>query len=170
MKNIFLLAILISMFFSGISKIIFFPYTKRTIQKITFIKNPINKWMPYLMPTIEIVVPLLIFIIGENLLLYSLIMLYYFVFIALNLTSMYDDIDCCCYGKFIKSKLGVGGVIHYVYFLFVEFLSIYCYLFNGTLITIYMEKNLYIRFFVAVLLCVNGLIYRKILEITLEKY
>ena len=110
MKSIFLTSILISMCFGGISKMVFFPFTKRTISKIKFIKQPINKIMPFIMPIFELAVPLIFIFMGECILLYCLTTIYYFVFIAMNLTSMYDNVDCCCYGKFLKSKLGMGGL------------------------------------------------------------
>lgn len=170
MKSIFLTAILISMCFGGISKLIFFSYTKRTIKKIKFIKDPINKVMPFAMPVFELGVPLLFVIMGENLWLYCLTTLYYLAFIAMNLTSMYDNVECCCYGKFMKSKLGIGGGVHYIYFLIINFLAIYCYLFNGRLCTIYLKDNLWIHLFFGIVVCICGIIYRRTLEVVFRTF
>lgn len=168
MKNIFLMAIMIAMYFGGFSKLIFFPYTKKTIQKITFIKEPIDKIMSFGMPVFELGVPTLFLILGENIYLYGLTIIYYFVFIAMNLTSMYDDVDCCCYGKFMKSKLGLGGVIHYLYFLCMDVLAIYCCFFNGKLVYIEMHENRWIQYGIALLVCVCGLMYRRVLELVVK--
>lgn len=143
----------------------FFPYTKKTIQKISFIKEPLDKIMSYGMPVFELGVPTLFLVLGENIYLYSLTVIYYFVFIAMNLTSMYDNVDCCCYGKFMKSKLGLGGVIHYLYFLCIDVLAVYCCFFNDKLISIELQENIWIRCGMALLLCVCGLIYRRTLEL-----
>lgn len=168
MKNIFLTSIIIAMYFGGIAKLLFFPYTKRTIKKISFIKEPMDKIMPFAMTIFELSVPTLFIVLGENVWLYSLTTFYYFLFIAMNLTSMYDDVDCCCYGKFMKSKLGLGGVVHYLYFLCVNFLAIYCHFFNGKLVTIYTEENIWIRGSMAFLVCICGLMYRRSLELVVK--
>ena len=168
MKSIFLVSIIIAMYFGGFSKIIFFPYTKKTIQKISFIKKPFDKIMSFGMPVFELCVPTLFLVFGENIFLYGLTIMYYFVFIAMNLTSMYDDVDCCCYGKFMKSKLGLGGVIHYLYFLSIDIVAVYCRLFNGQLISIEIQENIWIRYGMALLLCVCGLIYRRTLELVIK--
>lgn len=170
MNNIFLTAILISMCFGGISKIIFFPYTRNTIRKIKFIKEPLNSIMPFAMPLIEIGIPMLFTFVGENLCLYCLTTMYYLVFIAMNLTSIYDNIDCCCYGRFMKSKLGIGGVVYYIYFLIINFFAIYCMLFNDRVLFINLENNLYIHMLYAVVLCICGIIYRRTLELTIKTF
>lgn len=156
------------MYFGGFLKLLYFPFTKKTIQKISFIKEPLDKIMSYGMPVFELGVPTLFLVLGENIFLYSLTTIYYFVFIAMNLTSMYDDVDCCCYGKLMKSKLGLGGVIHYLYFLCMDVLAIYCCFFNGKLINIQILENIWIRCGVSLLVCVCGLIYRRALELVVK--
>lgn len=42
----------------------------------------------------------------------------------LCMLSMYDDVECCCYGKLMKSKLGLGGAVHYLYFLCMNIFAI----------------------------------------------
>jgi hypothetical protein len=168
MKSIFLVSVIIAMYFGGILKLIFFNYTKRTIHKITFIKEPLDKIMSFGMPIFELTVPTLFLVFGENIYLYSLTTMYYFVFIAMNLTSMYDDVDCCCYGKLLKSKLGLGGVVHYLYFLCINVLAIYCYNFNGRIIYIKIQENICVRCGMALLVCICGLMYRRVLELVVN--
>lgn len=168
MNNIFLVSILIAMYFGGFSKILFFSYTKKTIKKIAFIKEPFDTIMSFGMPVFELGVPTLFLVLGENIFLYCLITMYYFAFIAMNLSFIYDEVDCCCYGKFIKSKLGLGGGIHYLYYLCIDFLAMYCCFFNGKIVNIEIQDNIMVRYGMALLLCVFGLMYRRILELVVK--
>lgn len=168
MKSIFLVSVIIAMYFGGILKLIFFNYTKRTIHKITFIKEPLDKIMSFGMPIFELTVPTLFLVFGENIYLYSLTTMYYFVFIAMNLTSMYDDVECCCYGKLMKSKLGLGGAVHYLYSLCMNIFAIYCCYFNGRIVNIKIQENIWVRCGMALLVCVCALMYRRTLELVVE--
>lgn len=165
-----MIATIIAMCFGGISKVIYFPYTKNTISKIEFINKPLSSILPYGMPAFEIAVPILCILFGENILIYFLLFVYYLAFIVMNLASMNDEVECCCYGKFMKSKLGLGGVVHYTYFLIVNFMAIYCHLFNGKIIEIHMENTFVFKIVGAIIICTAGLIYRRTIEVTSQIY
>ncbi len=165
MNNSFIMAICITMLFGGVLKVISFNDTKTKIQNIKLFASPFNIIFPYAMPVFEILIPLFVYCMGESVAVFILITAYYFFFVAINLTSIYDEIDCCCYGKFMKSKLGLGGVVYYSFYLCLDIVAVYCYKWNIHTRWIQFEKNELLKILLAVVLVVSGLLVRRAIEL-----
>ena len=111
--NILKDSVCIILLLSGILKLIYIKYTVSTITLIDVFPSKISKYIGYLLPLLEISMAVLLYEINEKLV-YVFIIGYLMFFIIINLKFIYQDKKCCCYGRLIKSKLGLGGVIHFL--------------------------------------------------------
>lgn len=152
----FRISLIIMLLFGGILKLFNFKYTRKTILELKFFPKIIEKYIGVVLPCFEIIMSFTIGYLKNNLV-YAPVLAYLLFFIGMNLTFMYEDKKCCCYGKILPSKLGKGGVIHYLYWVIIVALAI---IYRGDEMTI---PNL----MVAVLLFVNSLLVRRVLEVTL---
>ncbi|BCJ98348.1 MauE/DoxX family redox-associated membrane protein [Anaerocolumna chitinilytica] len=162
MNNIFDLSLAISLFLSGGLKIAYFKYTKNTIFKLNVFPEKIAPAISILMPLFEISQSIIL-ILYNNMISYCFILGYLLFFIALNLKTYKggESKECCCYGKLIKSKLGLGGLIHYSYWLIILFGSIAALKYN---IFIFNNLNFMYILFISLSMVINGLMIRSTIE------
>ncbi|MDU1117059.1 MAG: MauE/DoxX family redox-associated membrane protein [Clostridium butyricum] len=166
---IFFSTITITLIFAGISKMISYKNTIDTIKKIDIFPKRISNVVGIFMPLFEVIMALLLIIKSNKLIIVILILGYLLFFIGLNLkyTMEKKEIKCCCYGKIIQSKLGKGGLIHYLYLLVLLVIGYKCV--NKSIINII---NLYkidsyrilVIIVVSFLLMINGFLIRSMIE------
>ena len=155
--NILKDSVCIILLLSGILKLIYIKYTVSTITLIDLFPSKISKYIGYLLPLLEISMAVLLYEINEKLV-YVFIIGYLMFFIIINLKFIYQDKKCCCYGRLIKSKLGLGGVIHYTYWLMVIIIDILVQ-------KDYVNINFY-SIILTLFLVSNSLIIRRLVEVT----
>ncbi|NMF07936.1 MauE/DoxX family redox-associated membrane protein [Clostridium beijerinckii] len=166
--SIFFIAITITLIFAGAAKMISYSNTIYTIKKVGIFPEKISKAIGIFMPIFEIIIAVFLMVNPNKLTIVSTLG-YLLFFIALNLKYAIEDkeIRCCCYGKFIESKLGIGGFIHYLYLLVLLIGGYACI--NNSIIDILNQNGIYdymIFIIVTVSICimVNGFLIRSIVE------
>lgn len=156
------MSLVIMLIFSGGLKLIYLPYTKSTIVRINIFPVKVARVMGIALPIFEICVALFL-IIESNIYIYLLLLGYLMFFILLNLKTLLGNErkECCCYGKLLKSKLGLGGMLHYFYWLIVLVLATF-----GKEIGWKVSGGLYNAFYliVSLLIAINGLLIRMLIE------
>ncbi|MBY6932192.1 MauE/DoxX family redox-associated membrane protein [Clostridium botulinum] len=163
---IFFISIALTLIFAGVAKMLSYTNTIYTIKKIDIFPKKIVNVIGISMPIFEIVAAVFL-IIKLNKLIIILLIGYLLFFIGLNLKYIIEkkDVKCCCYGKFIESKLGKGGFIHYLYLLFLLIIGYTCV--SNSIINILnlheIEKILVIVF-ISFLLMINGFLIRSVIE------
>lgn len=154
--NILKDSICIILLLSGTLKLVYIKYTVSTITLIEVFPAKIAKHIGYVLPLFEISMAVLLCGINKKLV-YIFIIGYLMFFISINLKFMYQDKKCCCYGRLIKSKLGLGGVIHYTYWLMVVIIDI---LVQKDYVNISFYNIILTLFLVS-----NSLIIRRLVEV-----
>jgi hypothetical protein len=159
---IFNIALALLLIISGLLKIIYFNYTYNTIKKIDIFPSNSIYIVAISLPFFEIVQGLLL-IFYVNIITYFMLIAYLLFFMIINIKSYIgkEIKECCCYGKFIKSKLGLGGFIHYTYWLIILFFTIFCYKYNIFVIQNILDFKVWI---ILIILILNGLLIRILLE------
>lgn len=125
MNRILFTAIGLMLLFSSILKLIYNNYTRESIKKMDIFPANLTEIIAFLMPIFELFLSVF-FISNPNLIINALYIGYLLFFIILNLKMYKGNVskECCCYGKLLKSKLGLGGMIHYLYWLVILIISI----------------------------------------------
>ena len=156
--NVYYFAITLMLVFSGTLKLIYFKYTKSTIMRLEIFPPKMAKMVPYGMPVAELAMAIGFAagykIVGVVYLAYLL----FFVLLNFKTFTSNEKKECCCYGKLIRSKLGLGGMLHYLYWIAVLIVAIFC---RPVLPT---EETMLIHYAVGVLVVVTGLFIRMIVE------
>lgn len=165
---VFLNSITLTLIFAGVAKMLSFTNTIDTIIKIGIFPKKISKAVGVFMPLFEITTAGFL-IIKLNKLIVILILGYLLFFIGLNFkyTMEKKEIKCCCYGKFIESRLGKSGLIHYVYLLILFGIGYMCI--NKSIInTLYLyeihEFQILVIIVISFILMINGFIIRSMFE------
>lgn len=160
--EVFRLAIMFSFIIAGFSKLFSLNEAKKFPEKIGFLSGKYGEIMGGGMPFIELIIGLF-GIIYNNYIINIMVMAILLFFILLNLkyTLERKDSKCFCYGKLINTKIGKGGLIHYLYQLMIFVLSIIGL--NGKINVINLAELLNLVI-LAFLMFVNGIIIRRFIE------
>lgn len=160
--ELFSLSMIFMFLFSGGLKLIYYKHTRTTIIRIDIFPEKIAKAMSIILPVFEVAAAIIL-LLKENILIYLLILGYLLFFVLLNLKTFLSNEtkDCCCYGKLFKSKLGLGGLIHYTYWIVVWLGAMF-----GKKILLQEEFGLYNAFYIIIslIIVINGLMLRMLIE------
>ena len=165
---IFCGAVSLTLVFAGISKILSYSNTINTITKIGIFPKQITRIIGIFLPLFELISALFLILIKSKII-FLLLIGYLLFFIGLNLkyTIEKKEVKCCCYGKFIESKLGKAGLIHYLYLLLVLIISYSCkYVPITIMLKLYQVDITKILLIIlnSILLMINGFIIRTMIE------
>lgn len=152
--------------FAGFSKMLWIKDSSRFARNLGLFPPKVGAILGLCMPLMELAIG--IGMIMSNSPLVSIFALGIIMFfIILNLKAIIDKkgLSCFCYGNIIKTKLGQGGFIHYIYLLFTAlsgFVTIESTLIKG--IHTYTVFNLILICSISFLLFINGIIIRLVLD------
>lgn len=155
---IFRVSMIVSLLFAGIAKLVWIKNTISSIKKMQFFPKVIEKYIGILMPLLEIFLGMA-FLFSNSIWIFGIYVGYLLFFIFMNLRFYADniEIDCCCYGKLLPSKLGLGGLLYYVYELITGVMSFV--MLKETVISNINNWNYIISF--AFIVVIGGLIMRR---------
>lgn len=160
--NIFDFSLSLILFFSGITKLVYFRNTMDTMKRIEVFPDKYVNYIAIILPIFELTQAILL-IIKSNIVTQVLIIGYLLFFILLNLKTYLggEKKECCCYGKFLKSKLGLGGLFHYLYWLIIIVCSI---IINSIQIFQYQVEKNFCFYIIGICIVINGLVIRMLIE------
>lgn len=161
--NIFDFSLCLLLSFSGISKLIYYKNTIATMKRIEVFPDKYVNYIAIILPIFELT-QAIILIIKNNIVTQVLIIGYLLFFILLNLKTYIggEKKECCCYGKFLKSKLGLGGLFHYLYWLIIIICSIIVE--SSQIFQYQFEKNTCCFYLIGICIVINGLVIRLLIE------
>ncbi|PFN00483.1 MauE/DoxX family redox-associated membrane protein [Bacillus cereus] len=101
------------LFISGLFKIISIRESSNVMYKITFLPKKIAKIIGYLFPIIELLIATLLILRINNLLIntIAILMLSTFVIFNANAVLKHNHEECFCFGKILKTRMGIGGLV-----------------------------------------------------------
>jgi len=152
--------------FAGFTKLISIKDSSRFARKLGLFPPRVGAILGFCMPLMELTVGIGI-IISNNSLIYVGALAVIMFFIIINFKSILDKkgLSCFCYGNLIKTKLGPGGFIHYIYLLFAVLLGFFISESNlSNVLNGYAAVNLILICGISFLIFINGLIIRMVLD------
>ena len=142
--NIFDFSLFLILFFSGISKLVYFRNTMATMKRIEVFPDKYVNYIAIILPIFELTQGIIL-LIESNIVTQVLIIGYLLFFILLNL----------------KTYLGLGGLFHYLYWLIIIVCSI---IIDSIQIFQYqVEKNICF-YIIGICIVINGLVIRMLIE------
>ena len=156
------LAISSSFILAGISKLFSFNEAKKFPEKIGLFQGKLGRAMGGCMPFLELFLGILSILYNNYLLnIFIFGVLLFFIVLNLKFTLEKKESKCFCYGKLIDTKIGKGGLVHYLY-QFIIFLISVIILKKESNINIISE--FFIIFILSFLIFINGMIIRRVIE------
>lgn len=112
------LSVSLTFIFAGFAKLIQIRNSSRFVKKLGIFPEKVGAMLGFFMPIIELVVGFTM-IFNNNIYIEIIALAIIMFFIGLNLKAVLDkkELECFCYGKLIKTKIGASGLIHYLYLL-----------------------------------------------------
>ncbi|MFP7416616.1 MauE/DoxX family redox-associated membrane protein [Priestia filamentosa] len=98
---------------SSCFKILSLQESAKSVYKIAFIHKKIATIIGYLFPFIELLVAILLIIQVSNIWVNTIAIIIISAFIIINSNAIFkhSNIECFCFGKLLKTKMGIGGLI-----------------------------------------------------------
>lgn len=108
---------------SSLLKIISLHESAKSVHKITFIPEKPAILLGYLFPFFELVLSVLLILRVSDFLVNIAALIIIGIFIIINSNAMlkHSYAECFCFGKLLKSRMGIGGLIQSI-FLFLSIL------------------------------------------------
>lgn len=152
--------------FAGFSKALWIKDSSRFASNLGVFPPKLGAILGLFMPLMELVAGVGMLINNSPLIMILGVAIIMF-FVILNLKAIMDkkSLSCFCYGNIIKTKLGQGGFIHYIYLLFTVLIGFFTT--KSTLINVISEYemiNLILICSISFLIFINGVIIRLVLD------
>lgn len=110
----------ILLFISSVLKIISLKESSKFIYNMNFFPEKASKVLGYVFPFFELVISILLILRIYDIWINTVAMLIISVFIIINANAIFKHSheECFCFGKFLKSRIGIGGLVQSVLLLF----------------------------------------------------
>lgn len=101
------------LFISGLLKVFSITNTIKMINKMGIFPSKLSNILGYLFPWIEISLAIVLFWRVDIFIINIITLLVFGIFIVINVSAIIENkqIECNCFGNFIKSKIGYGGLV-----------------------------------------------------------
>jgi hypothetical protein len=163
---IFRIAVSLTLFISGLSKLIHIKESIHYFRDWGLFLPAIGSVLGVLIPPIEILTGIAL-IKTNNLLIEIFAISIVFFLILINMKAVLDNDNklCFCFGNVLKTRLGIGGLVHTIYLLIALFISIFIIKTEvaNILYTCSLTSQILIVA-VSILIFVNGLSIRLVLD------
>ncbi|EJR04047.1 MULTISPECIES: MauE/DoxX family redox-associated membrane protein [Bacillus] len=154
---------------SSLLKIISIKESSNAIYKITFFPKTISKLLGYLFPFLELLISILLILRMYDLWVNTVAILIISVFVIINANAIFkhNNEECFCFGKFMKSRMGIGGLIQSSLLLFSLLPNI---LFNNSnVITVLSFQKYNFEFIVIIITILLWVISLMLIRTTIDK-
>lgn len=162
LSEVFRISVMCSFILAGTSKLFAIKEAKKFPEKIGLISGKYGQILGGSMPFIELFIGIFGIIFNSYILnILAIGVLLFFIVLNLKYTLEKKSSKCFCYGKLINTKIGIGGLSHYMYQIIIFIVSIIG-LKHSINISSWIEFTNTVC--LSLLLLANGIIIRRFIE------
>lgn len=163
---IFRASVAIAFLFAGLSKLLWIRDSSRFARDLGLFPKKVGAVLGFFMPIIELAVGIgMIFSNNPFISIVALGIIMFFV--AINVKTVVEDrtLECFCYGNIIKTKLGQGGLVHYLFLLITLLISFITIKSNASSIFYeYTVVNQILISSIVLLIFINSIVIQLVLD------